>query len=638
MNHKATILAVDDTHDSLELLIDILTPEGYQVRPADSGELALSAVATNPPDLILLDVRMKGMDGFEVIRRLKAREETRHIPIILISAFAKTAEWVEGLQLGAADYIIKPFQIEELLIRVKTHLAIGRSEKALQEREEIYRNLFNNAEVGIFRSRLDGSEVLEVNRRFLDIVGMTIEETLGKPSVNLWADPKEREEMVKMLVAEGHVSGFEYRMLNKRLGEVRNCLTSLRLYREQGLLEGSILDITDRKRAEEEKIKLETQLQQAQKMESIGRLAGGVAHDFNNMLSIILGYADMALDKLQPSDPVRYDIQEIISAGQRSVEVVRQLLAFARKQTISPKILDLNDTITNILKMLRHLIGEDIDLLWKPADDLWPVKMDPSQIDQLLANLAVNSRDAIKDVGKITIETANIVLDADYCEIHAGFKPGEYVLLDFSDNGCGMDKETLANIFEPFFTTKDVGKGTGLGLATIYGIIKQNEGFINVYSEPGQGSTFKIYLPRYPLAEATANEKVVSTETPTGVETVLLVEDEKVILKLGKAMLKTMGYTVLTANTPDEAIHLAGYHAGEIHLLMTDVIMPEMNGRDLYRQLKALNPKLKSLFMSGYTADVIAHHGVLDDKVHFIHKPFSRKDLAVKVRKALDQE
>jgi CheY-like chemotaxis protein len=313
--------------------------------------------------------------------------------------------------------------------------------------------------------------------------------------------------------------------------------------------------------------------------------------------------------------------------------VVRQLLAFARKQPVAPKVLNLNDTIEDTLKMLRRLIGEDIDLLWKPASDLWLVKMDLSQIEQLLANLMINARDAIKDVGKVTIETAN--LDQAYCKTHSDFSHGGDVLLTVSDDGCGMDKEILTNIFEPFFTTKEIGKGTGLGLATVYGIVRQNKGFINVDSEPGKGSTFRIYLPRHQATAENTNITALPAEDLTGVETVLLVEDEQAILKLGKILLERLGYTVLTANTPDEAIRLAGDYAGEIHLLMTDVIMPEMNGRDLARQVTALCPKIKTLFMSGYTAGVIAHHGVFDEGVHFIQKPFSIKDLAVQVRKVL---
>ena len=381
---------------------------------------------------------------------------------------------------------------------------------------------------------------------------------------------------------------------------------------------------------------LEAQLHQAQKMEAVGRLAGGVAHDFNNMLAVISGHADLALERTAPDSPLRADLLEIQNAAGRSADLTRQLLAFARKQTIAPKVLDLNDTIAGMLKMLRRLIGEDIDLLWKPADSLWPVRMDPAQIDQILANLVVNARDAISGVGKITIETGRATFDEGYCETHADFIPGEYVLLAVSDNGCGMDKVTLAQLFDPFFTTKPLGRGTGLGLATVYGIVKQNQGFINVYSEPGQGTSFKIYLPRYAASEpASARSMPAPAAVSTGTETVLLVEDEEALLKLGKLLLERLGYTVLAASGPGEALQLAEAYPDAIHLLLTDVIMPEMSGRDLWERLRALRPGLKCLFMSGYTANVIAHHGVLEEGVHFLQKPFPREVLASKLREVL---
>ena len=398
---------------------------------------------------------------------------------------------------------------------------------------------------------------------------------------------------------------------------------------------GIIQDITDSKAKEKERIKLQDQLEQAHKMESVGRLAGGVAHDFNNMLGVILGHTEMALDLLDPAHPIHADLQEIRKAGERSADLTRQLLAFARKQTISPKVLDLNETVESMLKMLRRLIGEDIDLAWLPEAGLCPVKVDPAQIDQILANLCVNARDAIAGVGKVTIETHMVTFDEAYCADHAGFVPGEFVLLAISDNGCGMDKETLGSIFEPFFTTKGTDKGTGLGLATVYGIVKQNDGFINVYSEPGQGTTFRIYLPRHMGKAGRTRREGPAEPAGRGSETILLVEDEPAILNITTMMLQRLGYTVLEASTPGEAIRLAREHMGEIDLLMTDVVMPEMNGRDLAKNLLSLYPNVKRLFMSGYTADVIAHHGVLDEGVHFIQKPFSKKDLAAKLREAL---
>jgi PAS domain S-box-containing protein len=385
-----------------------------------------------------------------------------------------------------------------------------------------------------------------------------------------------------------------------------------------------------------EHLKLADQLHQSQKMESVGRLAGGVAHDYNNMLSVILGYAELALDKVDPADPLYSDLKEIVDAARRSADITRQLLAFARKQTIIPKVLDLNETVERMLNMLRRLIGEDIDLAWLPEAVLWPVKIDPSQIDQILANLCVNARDAIKGGGNLTIETNKVTLDEAYCADNAGFVPGEFVLLTVSDNGCGMDQETMNKIFEPFFTTKEVGRGTGLGLATVYGIVKQNNGFIHVYSEPGQGTSFRIYLPHY-TGDAEELRAESAAITPSGRdERVLLVEDDPSIMRIGQAMLEKLGYRVLAAVTPNEAIGIAEKYAGPIDLLITDVVMPGMNGRELATRMHALHPEINTLFISGYTADVIANHGVLEQGVHFLQKPFSIKDLADQVRATLD--
>ena len=382
---------------------------------------------------------------------------------------------------------------------------------------------------------------------------------------------------------------------------------------------------------------LENQLLQSQKLEAIGRLAGGVAHDYNNMLGVILGYTEMALDKVETADPLHADLKEIYDAARRSADITRQLLAFARKQTIAPRLLDLNDTVEGMLKMLRRLIGEDIDLQWLPDGDLGPVKIDPTQVDQVLANLCVNARDAIAGVGKVTIETANVRFEEGYCQDHAGFTAGDFIMLAVSDDGCGMDRETLDKIFEPFFTTKGLGEGSGLGLATVYGIVRQNEGFINVYSEPGRGATFKVYLPRH--AEAVEKPDTAMSRArirPGHGETVLLVEDDPAVLKLARRMLDALGYRVVGAATPGEALDLAKSHEGQIHLLITDVVMPEMSGRDLAAGLCGLFPRLRVLFMSGYTANVIAHRGVLDAGVHFVQKPFSREELAARVREALE--
>jgi two-component system, cell cycle sensor histidine kinase and response regulator CckA len=438
---------------------------------------------------------------------------------------------------------------------------------------------------------------------------------------------------------QGKPYDIEHRIIRADNKEIRyiKALGELEFDQDIGVrMVGTAQDITTFKQSEAEREKLREQLNQAQKMESVGRLAGGIAHDFNNMLGVILGHTEMALEETDPASPLYADLHSVHQAAERSAALTRQLLAFARKQTVAPKVIDLNETVEGMLKMLRQLIGEEIDLLWQPGKNLQPVKVDPAQIDQLLANLCVNARDAIVGVGKITIETDTKIFDEDYCTSHLGSLPGEYVLLEVSDDGCGMDKKTLSQIFEPFFTTKEQGKGTGLGLASVFGMVKQNNGFINVYSEPGQGTTFKIYLPVYAVKSDEMVEKSPSLPAEHGNETILLVEDETAILEMTTRMLERLGYTVVAATTPGEAIRLAHEYQGRIDLLMTDVVMPEMNGRELAGNLLSHYPDLKRLFMSGYTANVIAHHGVLDQGVHFIQKPFSKKDLGEKLREALE--
>jgi CheY-like chemotaxis protein len=371
-------------------------------------------------------------------------------------------------------------------------------------------------------------------------------------------------------------------------------------------------------------------------MEAVGRLAGGVAHDFNNMLGVIMGQAELMLTQMDPGQTYFAGLQEIRKAAENSADLTRQLLAFARKQTISPKVLNLNTVVESMIKMLQRIIGEDIHLVWSPGKKTWNILMDAGQIDQILANLCVNARDSITGTGKIIIEIENCTLDTDYCIDHTGFIPGDYIMLAVSDSGCGMEPDILNNIFEPFFTTKGEEKGTGLGLAMIYGIVKQNRGFINVYSEQGHGSTFKIYLPRH----QTQAGKETQTDRPepieTGSETILVVEDNTDILEINRTMLEQQGYIVLTAASPVEALDVVKTYTGSIDLLITDVIMPVMNGRELAKKLESNRPDLKLLYMSGYTADIIAHHGVLEDGIHFIQKPFSMRELAAKVRQVIE--
>ncbi len=407
----------------------------------------------------------------------------------------------------------------------------------------------------------------------------------------------------------------------------------------QGEIAGSVVvarDITEQKKNEDEQARLGMQVQQLQKMEAIGQLAGGVAHDFNNMLGVILGHAELAMEDIDPDSRLSEDLREIRKAARRSADITRQLLAFARKQEITPREIDLNDTVEGMLKMLRRLIGEDIELSWVPGFNVWPVLVDPSQIDQILANLCVNARDAIDGGGRITVETENHAFSEEYCADHPEVLPGDYVMIAVSDTGRGMDQETLSRIFEPFFTTKGPGEGTGLGLATVYGAVKQNEGFINVYSEPGQGTVFRIYLPRCRASSEHVAAKEVVASVEGGNETILLVEDERAILRMTATMLQGLGYSVIAANSAQRALQAAQESASPIDLLLSDIIMPQMNGWDLANALAPFQPTMRWLFMSGYTANVISRQGAITEGLHFIQKPFSKNDLAAKIREALE--
>ncbi len=399
----------------------------------------------------------------------------------------------------------------------------------------------------------------------------------------------------------------------------------------------NVKDVTLQKESAEDKERLQNQLIQASKMESLGRLAGGIAHDFNNMLSVILGRTELIMSEMDQTNPVYKDLNEIQKSGQRSAELIRQLLGFARKQTISPIILDINKTIAGMLSMMRKIIGEDIELIWKPSPEVWPIKIDPVQIDQIIANLCINSRDALSKGGKIIIKTDTAILDEAYCAVNRGFKTGQYTLLSVTDNGYGMDEKNLEHIFEPFFTTKESGRGTGLGLATVYGIVKQNNGFIKVRSKENEGTSFEIFFPKI-------NEKIVSGRNKSsgvamkGEETILVVEDEDSILSFLKSLLKRLGYKVFTARTPKEAIKIYKEQSALIHLVLSDVVMPEMTGKELLLELKKIQPDLQVLFMSGYSFNVITHQEVLDEDVNFLQKPFSNKILAKKIREILDNQ
>ena len=556
----------------------------------------------------------------------------------IIRANDHVVRWLYGL--GELDYDSggQPTTmfgtIQDITERKQTETSLEEAFRRAEDEKEKNRAIIEGIGDGV--SIQDGDfKVLFQNQVHKDFIGDHVGEYC-------YQGYEKRDEIcdgcpVALAIADGQIHLTE-RIVDFPDGKHYFEITASPLSNAEGQIIGGIeavREITGRKRAEEEKESLRAQLLQAQKMESVGRLAGGVAHDFNNMLGVILGYAQLAITETSAGEKLHGDLQEIINAARRSTDLTRQLLAFARRQNIDPRVLDLNEITASLLNMLQRLIGEDIKLVWKPGHNLSLVKMDPAQIDQLLVNLTVNSRDAIDGVGVMTVETNNTYFDEAYCRDHVGFVPGDYVMIAISDDGRGIPEDVIDQVFEPFFTTKETGKGTGLGLATVYGIVKQNGGFINVYSEPDQGTTVRIYIPTVE-GEVQEAREIEAKIAVGGKETVLIVEDEKEILNISKTVLERAGYTVLSNTNPAAALSLAGKYEGVIDLLVTDVIMPEMNGKDLRDRLVELRPRIKVLFMSGYTADVITERGVLEAEVTFLQKPFSVNALATKVREVLD--
>jgi PAS domain S-box-containing protein len=493
--------------------------------------------------------------------------------------------------------------------------------------EMFYKAFHASPEPTAIATALEG-RFIDVNLSFLRVTGYDREEVIGRTSAELgfWERPQDRTTLLEKLNKDGSVRDLEI-TLRTKAGEQRTTLDSAERVDIAGqeCILSIFKDITEQR-------SLEKQLRQAQKMEAIGQLSGGIAHDFNNLLSVIIGYSEVLAERLPEGDPLHRNCEQIAKAGRSAASLTRQLLAFSRQQVLEPMVLDLNAVVLHVEKMLRRLIGENIDLTTALNPTLGRVKADPGQIEQVIINLAVNARDAMPNGGKLTIETANVDLDQGYVQRHPLHPPGPYVLLTVSDTGAGMDADTQARIFEPFFTTKEIGKGTGLGLATVYGVVKQSGGFIWVYSEVGHGTTFKIYLPR--TAEAIGADRPVSSERSRGgTETVLLVEDEEALREFTATVLTQSGYTVLAAERPDKAIEISRRHKGPIHLMLTDVIMPGMNGRALAGSVAAIRPEIRVVYMSGYTG--FTHPGLVDSNVTLLQKPFTREALLHKVREGL---
>ena len=498
--------------------------------------------------------------------------------------------------------------------------------------EETFRKAFNANPEPITIATIPEGRYVDVNESFLRVTGYSREEVIGRTSreLNFWARPEDRANFIQMFLRQGSVRDLEITFRTKS-GEIRVAVDSAEAIEVAGQ-ECAIAifrDITERK-------SLEKQLRQTQKMEAVGQLSGGIAHDFNNLLGVIIGYSEILEHRLAPDDPLRKECLQIKKAGQSAASLTRQLLAFSRQQVLEPRVLDLNAIVLNVEKMLRRLIGEHIDLRTNLEPALGSVKADQSQIEQVIINLAVNARDAMMHGGKLIIETSNVNLDEGYARLHSPQKPGPYVLLSVADTGIGMDAETQARIFEPFFTTKELGKGTGLGLSTVYGIVRQSGGHIWVYSEPGQGTTFKVYLPLAGQTVRLQQSPASPAEPLRGSETILLVEDEEALRGLTRSLLENSGYTVLEAELPEAATEIARQHRGTIHLLLTDMVMPGMNGRVLAANLAAFRPEMKVVYMSGYTG--FTHAGLADPEISLLAKPFNRETLLRKVREALVSE
>ncbi len=563
-----------------------------------------------------------GNESFELIYRIICKAEEKWV-------------WEKGQMVLENDNIValEGF-IADITKRKKT-------ETALMQSLMKYEIIFQANPVWITLNTLDEIKYIEANEAFLRDTGYLQEEVVGKTSkyIDTWVDPKIREMIFKQVKETGRIHNMEVQRKNKK-GEIINALFSAELLNLEGqkVMISVTQNITTLKKMQEDRDSLNEQLQHSQKMESVGRLAGGVAHDYNNMLTVIIGYAEILLSGIEEDSQEYKRINEILKAANRSANITRQLLVFARKQNIDPKVLDLNVTIDGMLTMLKRLIGENIELIWEPGKDLWQLKMDTSQIDQILVNFCVNSRDAIEYGGQILIRTENFVVDETISERYQGLVQGEYILLTFSDDGKGISKSAIEKIFDPFYTTKPVGKGTGLGLSIIYGIIKQNNGYIDVESIPNEGTTFKIYLPHYKSNGESDYQVSRDNNVESKGETILVVEDDASVRQTIEMMLVGFGYNVLTAKNPKDACDIAKRHSGNIHLLLSDVIMPNLDGRGLAKMITKLIPDIRVLFMSGYTSDSFIREGLFYKGANFIEKPFSSKKLGLKIMEVLEKK
>lgn len=692
------ILVVEDSPTQADLLRLTLEAEGYVVESVPDAEQGFERVRNADFDLVISDVVMPGQSGYDLCRRIKDDAGTGQVPVLLLTSLNDPQDIIDGIACGADSFITKPYKTEALLARIHYLFAnlarraegklklglevtfLGRTFTVTSGREQIldlliatceeivrtnrelrasqvelaaakaqlernnslleararlsedkYHGLMEQANDAIFLLDMTG-RVLEVNRRTETLFGRPRLRLVGRLYTELLpaADSDRTREAFEQLLAGSAVTAdnVALRRVDGRATYVDLSATAVMVGTEQLALVIAH-DASTRH-------SLEQQLRQAQKMEAVGRLAGGIAHDFNNLLTIINGYGELLRNRLSADDPGSPMIGEIVKAGQRAATLTRQLLAFSRQQVIAPRVLDLNIVIADMSQMVARLIGEDVVLTTLLAPEPAHIKADPGQVEQVLMNLVVNARDAMPQGGRVTIETRLVKLDDQYMRLHPQVHAGTYVYLGVSDTGCGMTPEIKARLFEPFFTTKEIDKGTGLGLATVYGIVKQAGGHIEVYTEPGLGSKFKLYFPWMAPAQADRGAAGPAAAPPRGHETILLVEDEEAVRALSRFVLLDSGYTVLEARHGEDALRLAEEHQGPLHLLVTDVVMPKVSGSELARRLRLVRPGLRVLYLSGYTSDAVIHHGVQEEGAAFLQKPFTPRALAQKVREVLD--
>jgi len=631
------ILLLEDDPGDASLILHTLAVAGLRIQGdvARTPDEFRERVPSGIYDLILCDFRMPGWNGLEALRW--TRSSGCPAPFIFVSGSLGEDMAVECMKAGATDYVLKdnlarlPHAVrrarEEDRMRADRDVAL----KMLGDSEQRFATAFRSSPEGITISTLTDGRYIEANQAFLRMMEYERAEVIGHTTAELgiWVNAAQRLSLLDKLGGPEPVSGHEAGFRTKS-GKVRQVELSAECIQLQGTpcLLAVTRDVTELR-------SLQQQLRQAQKMEAIGRLAGGVAHDFNNLLGVITGYGELVRQRMPTEDPLHVKVEQILKAADRAASLTRQLLAFSRQQVLQPEILDVNHIVSDMDKLLHRLIGEDVELGTALDPSLGRVRADPGQLAQIVMNLAVNARDAMPGGGRLTIETANAELDAAYAVLHPPAKPGRYVMLAMSDTGSGMDAEIQSHVFEPFFTTKPVGEGTGLGLSTVYGIVKQSDGYVWVYSEVGVGTTFKIYLPRIDLATAAPPQERPAPAARSS-ETVLLVEDEDALRGLLRETLEDNGYVVLVARDGAQALQIADAHAGPIHLIVTDLIMPGINGRSAAEEIVSARPEVKVLYISGYSSEAVARSGALGRGSAFLSKPFTPKGLLRKVRDLLD--